>query len=798
MATSNNVTSKIDVKLCAKGKTKDATETKESLIKKIKTYRKIDAIDERLKTAEKKSEVICLNVVTDKELIRQKAEEVINKERPKIKHQKTKESINKEPKANKKKLDTTLEAVKKELEATISRSKYQIKLYSKHYYDLNSPKISDEKYDQELLKLSEVINKFIDLEKSTQLSLPTIYNESAHTVVNSSALTGVGYIGKSKLCKVAHLSRMLSLSNIFDERGLLDFYTRIGKFLNLCDSNKIEMVCDYKIDGLSFSALYKKGQLKSVATRGDGRIGEDVTKNILTIQGFPSKLAISDVPDIVEVRGEVFMDYNDFLLLNKSEDVNFANPRNAAAGSLRQLKASVTAARKLRYYAYSIGDPSDFSLHSQTLSILRQWGFVVNDWFVVNNPKEAQNVYDKMIKSRHKLNYDVDGIVLKINSIDYQRRLGTVAKDPRWATAYKFPAQLINTKLEGVTFQVGRTGSLTPVAVLRPVQVAGACISRASLHNFAEINRKDICINDIVTIKRAGDVIPYIVNVCEKGKERVTILPPKLCPFCDSDIVHVKSVDVVFRCSNNNCAERVVRGIIYFCSKSGLDIKGLGEQMIRKFFKLGYLKGYADIFRLCNYKESIKQLDGFGALSYNNLFESIEKKREVTFSNFLSAIGIRYMGNVSSNLLSGHFVDIKYMMSFFNSDRTVEDKIIAVKEDICGLGNSIVKSFVYFFSDPRSFKSIEDLLSEVTVLSVKEEDTQVIYGDKGTILFTGSLLSMTRSEAKERAKRMGFKLASSVSKRLQLLVYGKNAGSKLNAAKSIGVKVVTEDEWLKC
>ena len=719
----------------------------------------------------------------------------------------------------------SLDRLPEELNSQIGLLKKQIKRYSDKYYNYyNSgyPEISDYEYDQLNIHLGNLEMLTYKIQNRSQ---DTLFKDSNDIdFVGRSVSTGVGAKvrdSKGRDVKIAHKTPMLSLGNLFNENDLENFYKRTRNFLGLKNNEDIEVLCDYKIDGLSFSALYEDGKLKSVSTRGDGMIGEDVTLNALGIQNFPNHLKnwepinyinfrednlVSNEPldskrDLVtkvEIRGEVFMGYDSFVSLNQTQERPFINPRNAAAGSLRQLDPKITAKRNLSYFAYSIGDASRFKTQEDILLQLKKWGFITNAFGLCKDEQEVLSYYRNALDNRSSLDYDVDGIVLKVNSISLQKRLGSLAKDPRWAIAYKFPEHAVVTKLEDVMFQVGRTGSITPVAILTPVIIYGTKISRASLHNFDEIERKGVCIGDLIQIKRAGDVIPYVMDVFKKGDDRVEILPPNNCPICGSPII--KDKDVVIRCGNKDgCAEQIIRNIIYFCGKSGLDIKGLGDKVIRKFFELGFIKSYKDIFTLNKYKIEIEQLDGFGKLSCQNLLSAIQDKSTIFLSTFIRSLGIRHVGSIAAELLSAYFISIERMIDFVNSHSKKEERISQIGSDVDGLGSITIVSFVSFFNDQKNIKLIKDLVSVLSVINDAKIDKDVnnkIYSGKN-ILFTGTLSFMTRSEAKEVAKRIGFKIASSVSSRLDYLVSGEKSGQKINKARELGVKILTEEDWSK-
>jgi len=637
----------------------------------------------------------------------------------------------------------------------------EIQKHNQLYYELDKPVISDAAFDKLLLELEML---------ETEFPLLASANSPSQKVGSAPA---------RKFIKVEHLTPMLSISNGFSTEDISEFIESIQKFLGVTDD--ILIYAEPKIDGLSFSARYEDGNLVSVATRGDGTMGENITANMKTIKGFPLKIPQEA---LLEVRGEVYMNHADFAALNKNlpEDDKFANPRNAAAGSLRQLDASITASRPLNYFVYSTS-PNIGALQNETLAKLNAFGFATNPLNkLCHNLDEIIANYNEIYAKRSSLEYDIDGMVYKVNRIDFQNRLGMRSRSPRWAIAHKFPAEKARTILEKIEIQVGRTGALTPVAHLKPVTVGGVVVSRASLHNEDEIKRKDIRVGDLVTIQRAGDVIPQIISAERSGYAEEYIFP-QTCPACGSHTLREED-EAVRRCTGGLiCPAQAVERLIHFVSRKAFDIEGLGGQHIENFYHDGLLKEPADIFRL--EKDNIVHREKWGEKSAINLIVAINERRNISLERFIYALGIRHVGESTAKLLAKNF-------KTFTALQCADAEAISA---IDGIGMAAAEELVGFFSEEHNKKLLDNLLKEVNVEDFVSNVQASAITDK-TIVFTGSLAKLSRDEAKAQAERLGAKVSSSVSKKTDYVVAGEDSGSKLKKANELGVKVLTEDEWL--
>jgi DNA ligase (NAD+) len=655
----------------------------------------------------------------------------------------------------------------------------QIKKYNQQYYIENQSEISDEEFDNLCAKLKKLLEKNKDFE----------FDESEI----------LGSKPSSKFSKHKHLEKMYSLQNAFNYEELEDFNERVQRFLGDF-TKKIEYCAEYKVDGLSFSALYKNGNYVLGLTRGDGEYGEDITENISTINDFPLTIPHKGT---IEIRGEIYLSHDAFKKLNDELLANnqkqFSNPRNAASGSLRQLDAEITKSRNLKYFAYNIGysDEELFDSQGKTLELLKNFSFIINpDYLITNNLSEIEKFYNKILEKRHEINYDIDGIVCKINNTDLQKRLGYSSKYPRWAIAYKFPAHQIVTKLNNVIFQVGRTGAITPVAILEPVNIDGVTVSKASLHNSDEISRKNIKIGDYVSIKRSGDVIPQIISVLfdKRTGDEINIEFPKHCPSCNSILCHSQN-DVVIRCENEfNCPAQIKEKIKYFVSRDALNIDGLGDKQIEYFYDNNYIKNAEDIFLLeKNFSDAITKLPNWGEKSANNLFKAIEKAKNVSLDKFILSVGIRFIGEVTSKTLASHYLSID------NFIRNLEQNEIILKHsllEIEGLGTKITESICKFAHNQSNIKTIKNL-SEILKIKQYEKTIKVQSPiSNKNILFTGTLTHMTRKEAKDIAEKLGAKICSTISQNTDILIAGESAGSKLQNAAKLGIKIINETEWM--
>ena len=530
----------------------------------------------------------------------------------------------------------------------------------------------------------------------------------------------------------------------------------------------------------------------SAGTRGDGFIGEDVTENILNIKNIPSKLK-KDFPDFIEIRGEVFLNKSDFEKLNsKLENKSkFANPRNAAAGSLRQLDISISHSRPLKFIPHGIGKCSyNFDKIENYYDQLKNWNIAPN-----NLSKKCQSVeeiikfYNQIDQKRSGIDYDIDGLVVKINSFKLQERLGYVGKNPRWAIAIKFSAEKANTIIQSVDFQVGRTGAITPVARLQPVNLGGVIISNASLHNFDEINKKNINVLDLVEIERAGDVIPYVTRLVKKNSKLNTkIKPPRNCPICKSNVLKEKD-EAILRCSNTyGCNSQKIGRIIHFVSKKSLNIDGFGEKQVKQLFNLKYINKVEDIFNLEKFRSEIVELDGWGELSFSNLINSINNSKIISLDKFIYSLGIRFIGEVNAEILANEFKKLEVLISSSNN--------ISLLENIDGLGPKAISSIIDFFSKDINNETIKNLKNHLTIIFIENETIDNFFSNKH-LVFTGTLSELSRDEAKYLAKTKGAKILSSISKKTDFLIAGEKAGSKIDKATQLGVKILNEKEFLK-
>ncbi|XVN43620.1 MAG: NAD-dependent DNA ligase LigA [Candidatus Rickettsia vulgarisii] len=669
----------------------------------------------------------------------------------------------------------------------------EIEKHNKAYYQDNAPIISDAEYDQ-----------LFNLNLQIETKFP-------HLILMDSPSKKVGSTASEKFSKVTHLTPMLSLSNAFDDQDLIDFIDRIKNFLRL--DNFQPIFCEPKIDGLSFSAIYEDGILKVASTRGDGYIGENITENIKTIKDFPSTL--NNAPKLLEVRGEVYINKDDFLLLNNIQESlgkdKFANPRNAAAGSLRQLDPNVTASRPLKYFVYAIGSASEKIADSQSelLKKLKELNFVINDiGKLANSIEDIRSFYEYLNSLRDKLPYEIDGIVYKLNDFALQQRMGFIARSPRFAIAYKFPAIVGQTKLLNITVQVGRTGVLTPVAELEPISIGGVIVARATLHNYQEIIRKDIRIGDVVSLQRAGDVIPQIIaaDISKRinGTEKVPL--PTNCPSCGSHL-HYEQDTIIIRCDNGlNCPTQNYERICHFVSKNALDIDGLGKKQVEFLLEKSLIKNPVDIFYLQeNNEKSLTKLEnmpGWGKKSVENLFANIEKSKNISLNRFIYSLGIRHIGEQNAKLLAQEFSSynnfISTMESLVNKDKENDQyqQNYQKLNDLEGIGDKILVDIIDFFDIKENLEIIHQLSKILTIQDCNQQANQTILSGK-VIIFTGSLLTLSRAEAKSQAEKLGAKVTSSVSSNTDFVIAGADAGNKLKKAKELGIKVITEDQWLE-
>lgn len=661
-------------------------------------------------------------------------------------------------------------------EKKISELRELINRYDYHYYVLAESLISDHDYDL-LLK---------ELEKYE--------NENPHLITQDSPTQRVAKDLTKDFPPVTHQFPMLSLSNTYSFDELRDFDRRVKDGLNTTD--EIEYVVEYKIDGVSVSITYLEGKLFKAATRGDGIVGEDVTANIKTLKSIPLSFNTSLVENYslknIEVRGEIYMELEAFKKLNEDriieEEKTFANPRNASAGTIKIQDASVVASRPLTIFVYYLlSRENKFATQSENLELLKSLGFRVNrDFKVCNGIESVINVCKEFEINRDKLPFEVDGAVIKVNSILQQERLGQIARSPRWATAFKFKAKQAITKLKAITWQVGRTGALTPVAELEPVFLAGSTISRATLHNFDEIKRKDIRVNDEVVLEKGGDVIPKIVSVAE-GKRSLDSKPTEPitnCPVCGSPITQPED-EVALYCENFSCSAQIKGRLAHFASRGAMDIEGLGESLIELFVELGFLKNFVDIYELHKHKAELIKIDRLGEKSISNLLTSIEKSKEKSFEKVLFALGIRFVGAGVAKKLVEHFGSIDKL-----KDATKDDI-----ESVYEIGSSISESVKRFLTDASNLSMIDELkkLRLKFESEIKQKKASIFSGK--TVVLTGTLSSFTRDEAAAKIEELGGKVTSSVSKKTDFVLSGESAGSKLDKAKKLEVKILNEEEF---
>ena len=657
------------------------------------------------------------------------------------------------------------------------------------YHGEDNPELTDSDYD-----------RLVARNRQLEAAYPALTQPDSPTIRVGTPLSGTTNAGH--FSKVKHARAMLSLNNGFHDEDIIDFVTRLRKFLSLSDEADAEFVAEPKIDGLSLSLRYEQGRLFQGSTRGDGTEGEDVTANIKRVDAIPKTLT-GMPPDILEVRGELYMNRDDFLALNNQQQDQggrlFANPRNAAAGSLRQKNAEITAKRSLQFFAYSVGETSAeiAATHWELLAALRGYGFAVNDLSSKSETIDGLLAsYNMISRARSDLPYDIDGVVYKIDRHDFQARLGQVARAPRWALAHKFPAEQAETAISAIDIQVGRTGALTPVARLHPISVGGVIVSNATLHNEDEIERKDIRIGDRVVIQRAGDVIPQIVRVLPElrtGTESKFLFPDR-CPICGADATRIEG-EAVRRCSGGlKCAAQLFEGLKHFVSRDAFDIEGLGARQIQQFIDLGLITSPADIFALALYKEAITELDGYGAVSVTKLLAAIDSRRQIGMARFIYSLGIRQVGHATARLLALHYGQMDQMVTALNPQANLSVAHAALVE-IDQIGAAVADDIISFFSNVDLYQIVQNLLDVVTVLPTERAVNNSPVSGK-IVVFTGTLENMSRAEAKARAESLGAKVSGSVSAKTDFLVAGADAGSKAKKAAALGIKVLDEAAWL--
>lgn len=662
------------------------------------------------------------------------------------------------------------------------------------YYQNDDPYLTDAQYDALKKRNEQLEARFPDLKLADGPSVR------------------IGAKIRSEFGKVTHKFPMLSLADIFSVEEVTEFVESINRFLGTSDD--ISFSAEPKIDGLSFSARYENGRFIRGATRGDGTTGEDITENLKTIADLPLRLP-DGVPEILEVRGEVYMSKQDFFELNRKYESEgkkaFANPRNAAAGSLRQLDANITKERKLSLFVYTWGEVSDIFWNSQSgfLEAMRGYGFKTNPYNrLCKNTQELTDYFNYLMQVRADLPYDIDGIVYKVDSLALQNRLGFLTRTPRWAIAHKFPAEQAFTKINDIRIQVGRTGALTPVADLEPVNVGGVIVSHATLHNEDEIKRKDIRIGDTVIIQRAGDVIPQVVGVVTErrpaGAKEFEF--PHLCPMCGAHAIREED-EAVRRCTGGlTCPAQAIERLKHFVSREAFDIEGLGARNMEEFFNEGIVKNPVDIFTLERRNKKLRDdlfsalddgniylenREGWGKKSVENLFKAINEKRRIDLPRFIYALGIRQVGTATARLIAKHYGSFGHFMEDMKNKETA--KLL----EIDGVGEAMVNDITGFFEEEHNLKTINGLLQEIEVEDfVDDTDYSSPLAGK-TVVFTGTLEKMTRAEAKAKALSLGAKVAGSVSKNTDYVVIGADAGSKATKAKELGVAILNEDEFLE-
>ncbi len=689
-----------------------------------------------------------------------------------------------------------------EATAELAHLAAEIARHDEAYHGNDAPEITDADYDA-LRRRNDAL----------EAAFPAL-------VRDDSPSKRVGAPVASGFSKVRHEAPMLSLGNAFDDEDVAEFDTRIRRFLGLKAEDPLAYTAEPKIDGLSLSLRYEKGQLKIAATRGDGQEGENVTRNALVVDDIPQKLT-GDAPDVLEVRGEVYMSHADFASLNERNEAAdqkiFANPRNAAAGSLRQLDSKITASRPLKFFAYAWGVLTEPLADTQSGSVarLKALGFQTNDLMGrFDSADELIAHYRKIEAERASLGYDIDGVVYKVDDLDLQRRLGFVSRAPRWAIAHKFAAETAVTVLEGIDIQVGRTGALSPVARLKPVTVGGVVVSNATLHNEDYIaglggdgqpirEGRDLRIGDTVVVYRAGDVIPKVMDV-ELDRRPAEAEPyafPDTCPECGSPAPR-EAGEAVRRCTGGMiCPAQALERLKHFVSRSALDIDGLGAKQVEAFWKDGWVTNIADIFRLQeNYGSGLSQLknrEGWGEQSASNLFAAIEDKRTIDMDRLIFGLGIRHVGETSARMLARSYDDWDAFIAAMDEAAGGAEDNPALEQlmNIDGVGATMATALVSFFADPAARAIVDDLTTQLTIkpLEAAQTDSPVV---GKTVVFTGTLERMTRAEAKAGAEALGAKVAGSVSKKTDILVAGPGAGSKLKKAEDLGIETLTEDEWI--
>ncbi len=677
--------------------------------------------------------------------------------------------------------------INQNIESEVKILRQKIRQYNEEYYINDAPTVPDAEYDQLFHRLEALEQQYPEI---MSIDSPT---------------QKVGSIVQNKFDKHAHINPMLSLGNAFSNEDVSDFIDKIKRFLTIDHFPAI--FCEPKIDGVSFSLTYEKGILTTATTRGDGYVGENITENIKTIKNLPINL--KNAPDLIEIRGEIYIDKEDFILLNKNQEQQnlpkFANPRNASAGSLRQLDTKVTANRPLKYFVYAIGASSKKFVTSQAelLQKLEQAGFLTNpNYRLCNSVEEIIEFYNLLADKRATMSYEIDGVVYKVNDYALQERLGFIARSPRFAIAHKFPAVIAETKLNNITVQVGRTGILTPVAELEPISVGGVMIARATLHNFQEMERLDIRIGDIVLLHRAGDVIPKLsgVNIDKRPLDALKFALPTNCPSCQS-ILNIDPDDVLIRCTNGlNCPKQLHESIKHFVSKNALNIDGIGSKQVEFLLNKKMIKSPVDLFHLEKLNDNsftkLENMPGWGAKSVQKLFDNINNAKQVNLPRFIYALGIRHVGDSNAKVLAKEFITadgfLEAMLKLAANDLAIFKRL----EDLDGVGNKMIIDIKDFFTCSQNVATIKEMINILEISDyIKLTKSGILSGKN--VIFTGTLSSISRSEAKDKAEKLGATVVSAISANTDLVIAGEKAGSKLKKAQTLGIKIVNEQEWIE-
>ena len=659
----------------------------------------------------------------------------------------------------------------------LSFLKSQIERHNKLYHGHDDPVISDKEFDNICIEYDNLVvrNPNLGFKKRED----------------------IGFEPLEKFTKIKHSKPMLSLNNGFNMNDIDDFIERTCKFLNI-SRDDIEFVCEPKIDGLSISLLYENGELSQALTRGNGYEGELVTENILTIDNIPKK--IIDYPEFLEVRGEIFISKSDFEKLNKEQLTNnkkvFSNPRNAAAGSIRQKDSKEIKNRNLMFFAYTVGQVSNedfFDTQINLLNKFKYWGFNIPENIkLLKTLDEISSYYNSMLEMRDKIDYEIDGLVYKVNSFALQKRLGEMSRAPRWAIAHKLPSLIKESIIEKIDLQVGRTGTITPVARVKKVKIGGVEVSNVTLHNEDEIERKDIRIGDTVLIERAGDVIPHILNVVKEKRTKMSekYFISKYCPAC-GQITIKKEGEAARKCINTDCKAQKIENLIHFCSKNGMNIDGLGNKQIKLFFKKGIVTKYSDIFKLYEKKDELKSYDGFGELSVNKLLSNINKAKLVNFDKFLTSLGIKQVGENTSKILAEHYIDLPNLINNIKKATNKVSDEFHYLVNIDQIGMSVAEDIINFFNSSTNLDELDKLSQRLSIKPYQKLNVDNYFLNKKVVI-TGTLNNFTRDEIKTKLNSLGSKFVSQVSKNIDLVIYGDNPGSKLSKAQELNIKMIDE------